>query len=164
MVTDAQRSRAPIQKLADRVSGYFVPAVISAAIITFIVGRLLDLRRRCRPIGERSFSPDHCLSVCARTGNSNVNHGRCWTRRSSGDFGEERASNRDHEKVTYLVTDKTGTLTAGKPEVVTRLVANNMVTRAFADCSISGIPERAPSCAGNRRRRSERKTRATERD
>src|SRR6266700_5698365 len=37
MVADAQRSRAPIQKLADTVSGYFVPAVIGIAIITFIV-------------------------------------------------------------------------------------------------------------------------------
>src|SRR5205814_5819894 len=37
MVADAQRTRAPIQKLADIVSGYFVPAVIGIAIITFIV-------------------------------------------------------------------------------------------------------------------------------
>jgi len=37
MVAEAQRSRAPIQKLADTVSGYFVPAVIGVAIITFIV-------------------------------------------------------------------------------------------------------------------------------
>src|SRR6266496_6244788 len=37
MVADAQRSRAPIQKLADTVSGYFVPAVIGVAIITFVV-------------------------------------------------------------------------------------------------------------------------------
>src|SRR3984885_11349472 len=37
MVSEAQRSRAPVQKLADRVSAYFVPAVILAAILTFIV-------------------------------------------------------------------------------------------------------------------------------
>ena len=37
MVSEAQRSRAPVQKLADRVSGYFVPAVILAAILAFIV-------------------------------------------------------------------------------------------------------------------------------
>src|SRR5262245_7131917 len=41
MVADAQRSRAPIQKLADTVSGYFVPAVIGIAIITFIVWSLI---------------------------------------------------------------------------------------------------------------------------
>src|SRR5215813_10310589 len=41
MVAEAQRSRAPIQKLADRVSGYFVPTVISIAIITFVVWSLI---------------------------------------------------------------------------------------------------------------------------
>jgi P-type E1-E2 ATPase len=37
MVADAQRSRAPIQKLADSVAGYFVPAVIGIAILTFVI-------------------------------------------------------------------------------------------------------------------------------
>jgi len=36
MVADAQRSRAPIQRMADTVSGYFVPAVLGAAVITFV--------------------------------------------------------------------------------------------------------------------------------
>ena len=46
MVADAQRSRAPIQKLADRVSAYFVPAVILIAIVTFCcMGQLSDLSR-----------------------------------------------------------------------------------------------------------------------
>src|SRR6266704_3662206 len=41
MVAEAQRSRAPIQKLADKVSGYFLPAVISIAVITFIVWSII---------------------------------------------------------------------------------------------------------------------------
>src|SRR5204862_7759876 len=41
MVAEAQRSRAPIQKLADTVSGYFVPAVISIAVITFVVWSII---------------------------------------------------------------------------------------------------------------------------
>jgi Cu+-exporting ATPase len=41
MVAEAQRTRAPIQKLADRVSSYFVPAVIFAAVVTFVVWALI---------------------------------------------------------------------------------------------------------------------------
>src|SRR5438093_13349095 len=41
MVADAQRTRAPIQKLADAVSGYFVPAVIAIAVITFLIWSII---------------------------------------------------------------------------------------------------------------------------
>ena len=41
MVSEAQRSRAPIQRLADRVAAWFVPAVIAVAIVTFVSGRWL---------------------------------------------------------------------------------------------------------------------------
>ena len=41
MVSEAQRTRAPIQRLADRVASYFVPAVLTAAVITFAVAAIL---------------------------------------------------------------------------------------------------------------------------
>ncbi len=45
MVADAQRSRAPIQRLADTVSGYFVPAVIAVSVLAFLPGCSSDPRR-----------------------------------------------------------------------------------------------------------------------
>ena len=46
MVAEAQRSRAPIQRAADRVSGYFVPTVIAAAALAFVAWAVGDHRRR----------------------------------------------------------------------------------------------------------------------
>jgi Cu+-exporting ATPase len=49
MVAEAQRSRAPIQRLADTVSGYFVPAVLGAAVITFVAWAFLGPAPHCPP-------------------------------------------------------------------------------------------------------------------
>ena len=91
MVAEAQRSRAPIQKLADTVSGYFVPAVISIAVITFIVWSIIGPRaghglrtRECR------FGSDYCMSVRARACDTDVDHGRRRARCTGGDSGKKR--------------------------------------------------------------------------
>ena len=77
LVADAQRSRAPIQRLADKVSGWFVPAVIAIAVACLhrLVGlrspAILHLWTDCC-----SFGADHRLSVCTWACYTDVDHGR----------------------------------------------------------------------------------------
>jgi P-type Cu+ transporter len=124
MVSEAQRSRAPIQKLADTVAGYFVPAVIGAAILTFIVWAIWG------PAPALAYALVNAVSVLiiacpcalglATPMSIMVGVGRAA---QSGILIKNAEAIERTEKVTHLVTDKTGTLTAGKPKV-TRLVAD----------------------------------------
>ena len=79
MVGQAQRSRAPIQRLADRVAKWFVPVVVAIAIITFFAWWLLGpaTALRARP-GERRRGSYHCLPLRARPRDSYGDHG--WRR------------------------------------------------------------------------------------
>src|SRR5262249_27070962 len=122
MVTEAQRSRAPIQKLADIVSGYFVPAVISIAVITFIIWSIIG------PAPAMAYALVNAVSVLiiacpcalglATPMSIMVGVGRAA---ESGILVKNAQAIEITEKVTHLITDKTGTLTAGKPEVVSRV-------------------------------------------
>ena len=122
MVADAQRSRAPIQKLADTVSGYFVPAVIGIAIITFIVWSIVG------PAPAMAYALVNAVSVLiiacpcalglATPMSIMVGVGRAA---QVGILVKNAQAIEVTERVTHLVTDKTGTLTAGKPEVVSRV-------------------------------------------
>ena len=124
MVAEAQRSRAPIQKLADTVSGYFVPTVISIAVITFIVWSLFG------PAPATAYALVNAISVLiiacpctlglATPMSIMVGVGRAA---QAGILVKNAQAIEVTEKVTHLITDKTGTLTAGKPEVVSRLAA-----------------------------------------
>ena len=126
MVADAQRSRAPIQKLADTVSGYFVPAVFGVAIITFIVWSIAG------PAPSMAYALVNAVSVLiiacpcalglATPMSIMVGVGRAA---QAGILVKDAQAIEVTEKVTHLVTDKTGTLTAGKPEVVSRIAVNN---------------------------------------
>jgi Cu+-exporting ATPase len=130
MVADAQRSRAPIQKLADTVSGYFVPAVIGVAIITFVVWAIVG------PAPAMAYALVNAVSVLiiacpcalglATPMSIMVGVGRAA---QAGILVKNAQAIEVTEKVTHLVTDKTGTLTAGKPEVVSRIVANTVSER-----------------------------------
>src|SRR5262245_4972669 len=122
MVAEAQRSRAAIQKLADTVSGYFVPAVISIAVITFIVWSIIG------PAPAMAYALVNAVSVLiiacpcalglATPMSIMVGVGRAA---QAGILVKNAQSVWITEKVTHLITDKTGTLTAGKPDVVSRV-------------------------------------------
>ncbi|MCX6062501.1 MAG: heavy metal translocating P-type ATPase [Campylobacterales bacterium] len=123
MVSQAQRSRAPIQKSADRVSGYFVPVVIFIAVATFIVWYLFGpepslgyalvnavavLIIAC-PCALGLATP---ISIMVGTGKGAM----------EGVLIKNAEALEMMEKIDTLVVDKTGTLTEGKPKLVSVIV------------------------------------------
>jgi len=119
MVADAQRSRAPIQRLADRVSGYFVPVVIAVALAAFVGWAVWG------PPPAMSFGLIAAVAVLiiacpcalglATPMSIMVGVGRGA---QSGVLIKNAEALERMEKVDTLVVDKTGTLTEGKPKVV----------------------------------------------
>ena len=95
MVAEAQRSRAPIQRVADRVAAWFVPAVIVVALVGV---RHLGHHRARTPPGARAdrgrVRPDHRLPLCPRPGHPHVDHGRRGTRCRPRRTDQERRSAR----------------------------------------------------------------------
>ena len=126
MVAEAQRSRAPIQKLADTVSGYFVPAVVAIAILTFIVWSIFGHAPAMAYALVNAVSvliiACPCALGLATPMSIMVGVGRAA---QAGILIKNAEAIEITEKVTHLVIDKTGTLTAGKPEVVSRVVATS---------------------------------------
>lgn len=126
MVAEAQRSRAPIQRLADRVAAWFVPAVILVAIVAFIVWAIFG------PSPAFSYGLIAAVSVLiiacpcalglATPMSIMVGVGRGA---QAGVLIKNAESLERMEKVDTLVVDKTGTLTEGKPKL-TRIVAQGM--------------------------------------
>ncbi len=119
MVAEAQRSRAPIQKLADQVSGYFVPAVVAVAVVTAIVWGLVgpDPRMAHAIVNAVAVLIIACpcalglatpMSIMVATGKG----------ASLGVLFRNAEAIEVLCKVDTLVVDKTGTLTEGKPRLV----------------------------------------------
>ncbi len=119
MVGEAQRSRAPVQKLADRVSGYFVPAVVLIAVLTFIVWAAIG------PAPKMSHALLNAVAVliiacpCA-LGLATPMAIMVGTGRGalSGILVKNAEALEVLEKVDTVIVDKTGTLTEGKPRVM----------------------------------------------
>src|SRR5438552_2935786 len=120
MVAEAQRSRAPIQKLADIVAGYFVPAVVLVAMITFIVWAMFG------PEPSMAYGLLNAVAVLiiacpcalglATPMSIMVGTGRGA---AAGVLIKNAEALEVLEKIDTLVVDKTGTLTEGKPRLVT---------------------------------------------
>jgi Cu+-exporting ATPase len=118
MVSEAQRSRAPIQRLADVVASYFVPAVIVIAVITFIVWALIGPEPRMAYALVNAISvliiACPCALGLATPMSIMVATGRGAT---AGVLIKNAEALEIMEKVDTLVVDKTGTLTEGKPRL-----------------------------------------------
>jgi len=118
MVAAAQRSKAPIQRLADVVASYFVPAVMMSSVLTFIIWSLWGPEPRMAfallnaiavliiacPCALGLATP---MSIMVATGKA----------ASLGVLFKNAEALEDMRKVTALVVDKTGTLTEGKPKL-----------------------------------------------
>jgi P-type Cu+ transporter len=119
LVSQAQRSRAPIQRLADKVAGWFVPAVIAIAIVTFIAWALLGPEPRFAHAIVNAVAVLIIACPCA-LGLATPMAIMVGTGRGAhaGVLIKNAEALETMEKVDTIVFDKTGTLTEGKPKVV----------------------------------------------
>jgi Cu+-exporting ATPase len=119
MVAEAQRSRAPIQKLADQVSGYFVPAVVLAAVAAFIVWALVGPQPRMTHALINAVAvliiACPCALGLATPMSVMVASGKGAT---AGVLFKNAEAIEVLREVDTLVVDKTGTLTEGRPKLV----------------------------------------------
>ncbi len=153
MVAEAQRSRAPIQRMADMVAGWFVPTVIVVAVVSFIawaiwgpapalayglIAAVSVLIIAC-PCALGLATP---MSIMVGVGKGAM----------AGVLIKSAEALERMEKVDTLVVDKTGTLTEGKPRVVAVVAAPGM---SEADNPAAGgkpgTVERTSACRGHRR-------------
>src|ERR1700736_5244287 len=130
MVAEAQRSRAPIQRMADTVSGYFIPAVLGVAVMAFVAWALWG------PAPALSYALIAAVSVliiacpCALGLATPMSIGvGVGKGAGAGVLIKSAEALERMEKVDTLVVDKTGTLTEGRPKV-TAIVPSAGMTEA----------------------------------
>ncbi|MFS8130669.1 MAG: heavy metal translocating P-type ATPase, partial [Candidatus Dojkabacteria bacterium] len=132
MVDEAQGSRAPIQKLADQISGVFVPAVLIISVLTLVLwivvgsqfmdfGQALSIGLTCF-VGVLVIACPCALGLATPTAII-VGTG---IGAKNGILIKDAESLEKFHKVDTIVTDKTGTITKGKPEVTEIISMNNL--------------------------------------
>ena len=124
LVSQAQRTRAPIQRLADRVAGYFVPTVIGIAVLTFVAWAAFGPEPRFAHAILNAVAVLIIACPCA-LGLATPMAIMVGTGRGAhaGVLIKNAEALETMEKVDTIVFDKTGTLTEGKPKVI-EVVAN----------------------------------------
>ncbi|WP_457814239.1 copper-transporting P-type ATPase [Sinorhizobium meliloti] len=127
MVAEAQRSRAPIQRLADEVSGWFVPAVILIAIVAFVAWMWLGPEPRFTHglVAAVAVLIIACPCALGLATPMSIMVGVGQGARAGVLIKNAEALER-FEKVNTLVVDKTGTLTEGKPKVTSVVAVNGI--------------------------------------
>jgi P-type Cu+ transporter len=118
MVAEAQRSRAPIQAVADRISGWFVPAVVGVAVLTFLVWSLVGPEPR---FGHALLNAIAVLIIACPCALGLATPMSIMVAAGRGAHAGVLIKNAEalqaFESVDTLVIDKTGTLTEGKPKL-----------------------------------------------
>jgi len=139
MVGEAQRSRAPIQRLADQVSAWFVPAVVAVAVLTALAWGLFGPEPRLAYALVNSVAVLIIACPCA-LGLATPMSIMVATGRGAlaGVLIRNAEALETLEKVETLLVDKTGTLTEGKPRLVS-VVAADDATGAATDAKILAL-------------------------
>jgi Cu+-exporting ATPase len=138
MVAQAQRSRAPVQRLVDKVAGWFVPAVVViavvAAIVWAVVGPPPALAHALLVAVSVLIIACPCALGLATPMSIMVGVGRGA---QEGILIKDAAALERLEKVTAIVLDKTGTLTEGKPSLRRAIAASGFVEDEVLTCAAS---------------------------
>jgi Cu+-exporting ATPase len=138
MVSEAQRSRAPIQRLADSVSAWFVPIVIIVAVVTFVVWSQFGPEPRLAHALVNAVAVLIIACPCA-LGLATPMSIMVGTGRGAeaGVLIRNAEALEILEKITTLVIDKTGTLTEGRPRLVTLSAENGVDERQLIQLAAS---------------------------
>ena len=138
MVSEAQRSRAPIQRLADRTAGWFVPAVIVVALVAFVAWAILGPEPRLAIALVNAVAVLIIACPCA-LGLATPMSIMVGTGRGAeaGVLIRDAEALELLEKVTTIVVDKTGTLTEGKPRLVSLEPASGFDERTLLHLAAS---------------------------